>query len=156
MYSRRPIADTRRKRVTSTPESEPATAPKAEPATTPKKVYEGLIGDFGAGWEKGDADKISGLFTDDGLFFPNPLEGPAKGRDAIRAYWKDTPKEQAEIKFRAGEIFIAGPWFSTEFKCTFRRRRTGESVTVRGALFCETIDGKLSEMRMYWHRSVSR
>ena len=25
-------------------------------------------------------------------------------------------------------------------------------LDVRGALFCETADGKISEMRMYWHR----
>jgi len=130
--------------------------PESEPQTTPKKQYEAIIEEFGTGWEKGDADKIAGLFTEEGVFSPAPLDAPATGRDAIRSYWRDTPKEQADIKFRAGEIFIAGPWFSTEFKCTFRRRRTGESVVVRGALFCETTDGKLAEMRMYWHRSVSR
>jgi ketosteroid isomerase-like protein len=47
-----------------------------------------------------------------------------------------------------------GPWFSAEFKCTFRRRRTGEPVDVRGAIFCETADGLISEMRMYYHRVV--
>jgi len=26
-------------------------------------------------------------------------------------------------------------------------------VDGRGAIFCETKDGKISEMRMYWHRS---
>jgi ketosteroid isomerase-like protein len=132
------------------------TSPESESQLTPKQRYGELIDTFGAGWEKGDAEKIASIFTDDAQFRPMPFDAPAVGRPAIKAYWKDTPKEQAEIKFRSGEIYVAGPWFSTEFKCTFRRRRTGEMVDVRGALFCETADGMLSEMRMYWHRSVGR
>ena len=51
------------------------------------------------------------------------------------------PYNQSEITFSSGEIFGAGPWFSTEFKCVFRRRRTGEWVEARGAIFCETERG---------------
>jgi len=54
--------------------------------------------------------------------------------------------------FTSGEIYAAGPWFSTEFKCVFRRRRTGEWVEARGAIFCETESDRITEMRMYWHR----
>ena len=32
------------------------------------------------------------------------------------------------------------------------RRRTGDWVEARGAIFCETAGGKITEMRMYWHR----
>src|SRR6266550_799122 len=70
----------------------------------------------------------------------------------LRDSCKDIPLYQAETNFSSGEIYAAGPWFATEFRCTFRRRRTGEQVDARGAIFCETKDGKISEMRMYWHR----
>jgi hypothetical protein len=56
------------------------------------------------------------------------------------------------VTFTSGEIYAVGPWFSTEFKCVFRRRRTGEWVDARGAIFCETRGEHVSEMRMYWHR----
>lgn len=118
--------------------------------------YAALLARFGAGWEQGNADLIAELFTAEGVLVPGPFDPPARGREAIRRYWSDLPREQAEIAFRCGEIFLAGPWFATEFKCTFRRRRTGEQVTIRGALFCETADGLLSEMRMYWERTVRR
>ena len=75
------------------------------------------------------------------------------GIDAIRAYWKDIPVNQADVTFKSGEIYAAGPWFATEFRCTYRRRRSGEWVDARGAMFCETKDGKITEMRMYWHRN---
>ncbi len=121
-----------------------------------RERYDSLITEFGRGWEKGDAAKISALFAADGVFYPSPFDSPERGQAAIEAYWKDTPREQAEISFRSGEIFMVGPWFATEFKCTFRRRRTGEPVDVRGALFCETDGARFTEMRMYWHRTVTR
>jgi len=86
------------------------------------------------------------------VFLETPFSQPDRGSAAIRAYWKDIPLHQAEVTFTSGEIYVAGPWFATEFRCTFRRRRTGEQVDARGAIFCETRDGKISEMRMYWHR----
>jgi ketosteroid isomerase-like protein len=118
--------------------------------------YGALIERFGAAWTDGDATVMVDLFTDDAVFLPDPHAEAIRGRAAIEEYWKDTPYEQSEIAFRSGEVFVAGPWFATEFKCTFRRRRTGEQVDVRGALFCETVGGKISEMRMYWHRTVWR
>jgi ketosteroid isomerase-like protein len=119
-------------------------------------VASDLLARFGAGWERGEGQQIADLFTTDGVFIPGPFDAPLKGREAILAYWRDIPMEQAEISFRSGEVYVAGPWFATEFKCTFRRRRTGEKMVVKGALFCETADGLLSEMRMYWDRAADR
>lgn len=116
--------------------------------------YAALLEQFGDGWQKADADAIVASFAEDAVFIPGPFERPVQGAAAIAKYWKDIAFEQAEISFRFGEIFVAGPWFATEFRCTFRRRRTGEPVDVRGALFCETAAGKISEMRMYWERQV--
>jgi uncharacterized protein (TIGR02246 family) len=114
--------------------------------------YVELVTKFGQGWERGNPDEIAELFVEDGVFSPSPFDSPLRGRSAILEYWKDIPREQAEIAFRFGEVFVAGPWFATEIKCTFRRRRTGQRIDVRGALFCETVEGKIAEMRMYWHR----
>jgi ketosteroid isomerase-like protein len=116
--------------------------------------YVELIERFGRGWEHGKPNEIAELFSEDGIFSPSPFDAPLLGRSAILEYWKDIPREQAEIVFRFGELFVAGPWFATEIKCTFRRRRTGQLMDVRGALFCETIEGKIAEMRMYWHRAA--
>lgn len=115
-------------------------------------AFRSLIDAFGQGWERGDAEAIAAVFADDAVFLDQPFGTKESGLAAIRAYWVDLPKNQAEVTFRAGEILSAGPWFATEYRCTYRRRRTGEWVDVRGALFCETKDGKISEMRMYWHR----
>jgi hypothetical protein len=129
-------------------------APASEPevARRQRELYATLIGQFGKGWEKGKAELMSEVFSLDATFVPSPFDAPLKGRAAIELYWKDVPSEQAEVSFRFGEVFTVGPWFAVEYKCTFRRRRTGEWVDLRGALFCETAEEKISEMRMYWHR----
>lgn len=111
-----------------------------------------LVDTFGRGWSKLRVDLIAEVFSPEAIFVETPFSEPIRGLDDIRKYWADVPYHQSEVTFTSGEIFVVGPWFSTEFKCVFRRRRTGEWVDARGALFCETEGGRISEMRMYWHR----
>ena len=111
-----------------------------------------LVDTFGKGWARGNVDGIMSVFAPAAVFIETPFSPPLTGADAIRGYWAEVPYNQSEVTFTSGEIFAAGPWFSTEFKCLFRRRRTGEWVDARGAIFCETEGQLITEMRMYWHR----
>src|SRR6266699_7297823 len=117
-----------------------------------RQLGRALVDAFTAAWSKADPEGIASGFAEQAVFLETPVSQPVVGRDAIRRYWSDVPYHQSEIRVTTGEIFAVGPWFSTEFKATFRRRRTGEWVEARGALFCETADDKITEMRMYWHR----
>ena len=92
------------------------------------------------------------VFAEDATFLDDPFVQPVSGTEAIREYWKDVPYHQSEIKFTTGEVFVVGPWFSTEFRLVYRRRRTGDWVDARGAIFCELKGEKIGEMRMYWIR----
>ena len=111
-----------------------------------------LIDTFGAGWSTCNIGLLMSVYTPDAVFVETPFTPPLNGTDSIRGYWNEVPYNHSEISFSSGEIYGAGPWFSTEFKCVFRRRRTGEWVEARGAIFCETEGEGISEMRMYWHR----
>ena len=111
-----------------------------------------LIDTFGKGWARERVELIASVFAPDAVFVETPFSEPIRGVEAIRAYWADVPYHQSEVTFTSGEIYAAGPWFSTEFKVVFRRRRTGEWVEARGAIFCETDGQRITEMRMYWHR----
>lgn len=121
-------------------------------ADSTRALGRALIDEFGKGWSKGKVDLQLSVFSADPVFIETPFTTPIKGIDGVRAYWADVPLNQSEVTFTSGEIFAVGPWFSTEFKCTFRRRRTGQWVDARGAIFCETDGQKITEMRMYWHR----
>ena len=124
------------------------TLPSPDPAATTRR----LIDTFGRGWARQDAELLLSVFSEGAIFREGPFGEALEGREAIRTYWADISYHQSEGSFTAGEIFSVGPWFAVEFKCVFRRRRTGEWVDVRGALFCETEEEHISEMRMYWHR----
>jgi ketosteroid isomerase-like protein len=124
----------------------------AETSAATRALGRTLIDTFAAGWTRSDVDLLVSIFAPQAVFIETPFSAPISGAPAIRAYWSDVPYHQSEVTFSSGEIFSAGPWFSTEFKCNYRRRRTGELVEARGAIFCETDGGKVSEMRMYWHR----
>jgi ketosteroid isomerase-like protein len=124
----------------------------AETSEATRALGRTLVDTFGAGWNRGDVELLMSVFAPEAVFVETPFSSPINGLEAIRSYWRDVPYHQSEIKFTSGEIFAAGPWFSAEFRCSFRRRRSGESVEARGALFCETEGEKVKEMRMYWHR----
>ncbi|HEX6644589.1 MAG TPA: nuclear transport factor 2 family protein [Gemmatimonadales bacterium] len=111
-----------------------------------------LIDTFGQGWARGNVELLLSVFAPEAAFVETPFSAPLQGTEAIRSYWIETPYHQSEATFTSGEIYAAGPWFATEFKCVFRRRRTGEWVDARGAIFCETDGSLVTEMRMYWHR----
>lgn len=111
-----------------------------------------LMDRFGKGWTKADTALLAAVFSPEAVFIETPFSAPLKGLEAIRAYWRDVPYHQSDVTFTTGEIYAAGPWFSTEFKLVFQRRRTGEWVEARGAIFCETNGTEITEMRMYWHR----
>jgi ketosteroid isomerase-like protein len=123
-----------------------------EQAHDTRELGRSLIDTFGKGWAKANVDQLASVFARDAVFLETPFSEPIQGEDAIRRWWLDVPFSQSEITFSSGEIYVAGPWFSTEFKCVFRRKRTGEWVDARGAIFCETEGGLITEMRMYWHR----
>lgn len=117
-----------------------------------RQMIRDLVDTFARGWSKGQVEVILSTLGPDPLFLETPFAEPLKGTEAIRKYWSDVPYHQSEITVTTGEVYLAGPWFSTEFKAVFRRRRTGEWVEAKGAIFCETEAGRISEMRMYWHR----
>jgi ketosteroid isomerase-like protein len=121
-------------------------------AATTSALGRALIDEFGRGWSKARVETLMSVFAPDAVFQETPFAEALRGHEAVRGYWADVPLHQSEITFTSGEIFTVGPWFATEFKCTFRRRRTGEWVDARGAIFCETNGEKITEMRMYWDR----
>lgn len=92
------------------------------------------------------------VFREDAVFKETPFTAPITGLDEIRKWAADIPYHQSEIRFSLGEVMVAGPWCSAEFRLVFRRRKTGEWIDARGAMFVETDGDLVTEMRMYWHR----
>ena len=107
---------------------EPPHAVAPEQAHDTRALGRSLIDSFGQGWAKSNIDLLASVFAPGAVFIETPFSEPIRGVEAIRRWWLDVPYSQSEISFSSGEIYAAGPWFSTEFKCVFRRKRTGEWV----------------------------
>ncbi|MFP4004876.1 MAG: YybH family protein [Alphaproteobacteria bacterium] len=62
-------------------------------------------------WEKGDADALMALFTEDVTAVPHHGDAPVKGREALRAFWfpeGGPPTVVPEYRLRPGEIVVHG------------------------------------------------
>lgn len=126
------------------------------PASAPPLASLGrtLADTFAEGWTRQRPDLMLSVFAEDAVLLETPFSEPLTGLPALRSWASDIPYQQSETTFAVGEIHVVGPWFATEFTLTFRRRKTGEWVDARGALFAETDGAQITEMRMYWHRWV--
>ncbi len=113
-----------------------------------------LADTFAEGWTRQRPDQMLSVFAEDAVFLETPFSEPLTGLPALRQWASDIPYQQSETTFQVGEVHLVGPWFATEFTLTFRRRKTGEWVDARGALFAETDGTLITELRMYWHRWV--
>ena len=111
-----------------------------------------LLDTLASGWSKGVVDTMVAVFSEEAVFIETPFSAPKIGIHGIREWANDIPYYQSDVTFSTGEVYVAGPWFSTEFKLVFRRRTTGEWVEARGAMFAETDGTLITELRMYWHR----
>src|SRR2546422_10012043 len=72
-------------------------------------AYRQLLETFGRGWGAGDVDGILSVFAPDAVFLETPFSEQSVGIDAIRAYWKDIPVNQADVTFKPGELHARGP-----------------------------------------------
>src|SRR5215211_583797 len=135
--------------------TEPPPTAAPEQAQDTRELGRSLIDTFGKGWAKPNIDLLVSVFVPEASFVETPFSEPIRGAEAIRRWWLDVPFSQSDISFSSGEIYAAGPWLATEFKCVYRRKRTGEWVDARGAIFCETDGTLISEMRMSSPRATS-
>lgn len=124
----------------------------ANSAAATRTLGRELLDTLAAGWTKGRVDTMLEVFSDEAVFIETPFATALTGIQAIRGWASDIPYYQSEATFTTGEVYVAGPWFSSEFKLVFQRRTSGEWVEARGALFAETDGTKITELRMYWHR----
>src|SRR3989441_5156479 len=93
------------------------------------EAYRRLVDAFGRGWERGDPEEILSVFTADAVFLETPFSDKETGHAAIRRYWTDLPANQAEVTFRSGEIYVAGPWFAPSSAAPIAAAAAGDGVT---------------------------
>jgi hypothetical protein len=85
---------------------------------------------YKAAWEAGDPDAAAALFAADADYAETPFAEPLRGRDAIRAYWREgAGQAQRDIRFGYTVEAVAGAVGLCRWHCTLTRVGSGERVS---------------------------
>jgi hypothetical protein len=109
---------------------------------------------YKAAWEAGDPDAAAALFAAGADYAETPFAEPLRGRDAIRAYWREgAGQAQRDIRFGYTVEAVAGAVGLCRWHCTFTRVGSGERVELDGIFRC-TFDaaGLCLRFEEWWHR----
>jgi ketosteroid isomerase-like protein len=102
----------------------------------------------------GDADLVASYFCDDAVHYYTRRE-PQVGARAI-ADNAALAVEHIEGRWKLEHAVEGDDEVAIEWSMTFRHPRTGEPMIDRGAEFLVFRDGKIAEVRAYYHGGVPR
>jgi ketosteroid isomerase-like protein len=102
----------------------------------------------------GDADAVAAHFTDDAVHYYTRRE-PQVGARAI-AENAALGVEHIEGRWKLEHAVEGDDEVAIEWSMTFRHPRTGEPCLDRGAEFLRFRDGKICEVRAYYHGGVPK
>jgi hypothetical protein len=101
-------------------------------------------------WEKGDADAVVSLFTEDAVYRSSPFREPHVGHEGIRSYWEGATGSQSKARVRFGTPITQGERTAVEWWTTMLD--DGAEITLPGILFLRFApDGRCEELREAWN-----
>jgi uncharacterized protein (TIGR02246 family) len=110
---------------------------------------------YARAWEEADDEAAGTLFTDDATYRSDPFEEPHRGRDAIRAYWREVTASQSNVAVSVGRPVVAGNRAVVEWWT--QMESGGTPVTLPGALILDFDEGGLCRaLREYFNLEVGR
>ena len=92
-------------------------------------------------WEEADDEAAAALFTEDATYRSDPLQEPHRGREAIRAYWREVTAAQSDVSVAIGRPVVEGKRAVVEWWT--QMDVAGEPVTLPGALILDFDDSGL-------------
>ncbi len=102
-------------------------------------------------WEESDGDLIVSLFTEDAEYHEDPFEPPLVGHNALRAYWLEAAKVQAQVEVTIERHWVSGSTILAVWHAGYVRRTNGARVRLAGFMTCEIQDGRCARFREWWH-----
>ncbi len=114
---------------------------------------------YGNAWREKDDAALGALFIENAIYRSSPFREPARGREAIRAYWRQATASQERFDLRFGEPVIDGnraavEWWATMTDEPWAKDEGADSpaLTLPGCLVLRfNGDGLCEELREYWH-----
>ncbi len=124
-----------------------------------KAEVETWLNEYGQAWVKGDPAAVAMLFSDDATYQETPFDVPMRGKDSIKAYWKNGAADaQEDVSFQYQLWAVAGNEAFAQWTADFLRIASGERVDLSGTfrLVFEKDSGRLQcvALQEWWHRRV--
>ncbi len=116
-------------------------------------TFQTWINTLGRAWETRDADAAADLFTEDATYQENPFDEPLRGRDAIRRYWADLPREQDAISVQFEILEVTPTTGVARWMASFVRVPSGKYARLDGVLVASFDAGarRAHAFREWWH-----
>jgi len=108
---------------------------------------------LGRAWETRDADAAAELFTGDATYQENPFDEPLRGREAIRRYWADLPRQQDDIKVDFEILEVTPTTGVARWMASFVRVPSGKQARLDGVLVASFKEDsyRAHAFREWWH-----
>lgn len=117
-----------------------------------REQLEAWLQTLGQAWETGDADLAASLFGEQVVYRDNPFEPPIVGYQAVRHYWLDNLATQRGVRFEGRVLALEGQVGIVNWKVSFIRVASGESVQLDGVSLGRFQGGKPVEWLEWWHK----
>jgi ketosteroid isomerase-like protein len=105
---------------------------------------------YARAWEDADDEAAGALFTEDATYRSDPLREPHRGRDAIRAYWREVTASQSNVVVAVGRPVVDGRRAVVEWWT--QMDNDGTPVTLPGALILDFDEsGRCRALREYFN-----
>lgn len=110
---------------------------------------------YARAWEEADDQAVGALFTEDATYQSDPFREPYRGREAIRAYWRQVTATQGNVEVLVGRTMVAGGQALVEWWT--QMESDGTPVTLPGALLLDLDENGLCRaLREYWNLEVGK
>ena len=120
----------------------------------PEPRFAAWLERYKAAWETGDPTAAAALFAEDAVYAETPFAAPRRGRDAIRAYWREGAEQaQRDVRFSYKIEAVTGAVGLSHWHCAFTRIGSGERVELDGIFRCAfDAAGLCIRFDEWWHR----
>ncbi len=109
------------------------------------------LSSYGAAWIARDPDASALLFSEEATYCESPFEKCLTGREAIRRYWLDVPRNQSHITFTSDVLALADGQGIVHWHATFIRVSNGVHVKLDGIMTIKLDDeGLCTEFQEWW------
>jgi ketosteroid isomerase-like protein len=108
---------------------------------------------YARAWEEADDEAAGALFSEEATYRSDPFREPYRGRDAIRAYWREVTASQSKVVVNVGRPVVAGNRAVVEWWT--QMDNDGTPVTLPGALILDFEEGgRCQALREYFNLEV--